>query len=714
MVVLLCFMPALPTFVFGQASLPTSYSFWGEVPAGWTINSGGSYQQGSDNTPACRLDATGQYVEIFFNDEPGELIYYLKGMTGSTPWNGTFSIQESVNGQSWSTMRNIASLSHQTFTELRDTLNINSRYARFYYTNKVGGSNVALDDITLTQRIPGENAFIYIYFDDERTYSGSQVVTGNAETSSFLIKNIGSIQNLSIQQTSLAGTHANQFSLANVPSSIPPNESGSFELLFNPSGNGSRFVTIEVQSNAENIPNYIIPVYAIAGEYATQPQSQPGGLVFTDITSYTYNAQFGHASPQPEGYIVLRSTGQAVIGSPADGYTYHVGDAIGNARVVHIGNTTAFSPTSVLAGIIYHHSVFSFNGPKGYENYLQDMPLAASTATPANMIGDFYEGVNSKSEDFIETLQERIRPHNSFAYGDYTAVMIDGFESLDTTGGEKVVYCVYSGYAHIYEGPFGWDGSPIGGTLSREHTFAHSWYPTHPSTSGVEYSDFFNLFPAHLQSANIPRSNHPLGLVVNVTSQFLKGKLGTDLNGNTVYEPMDAHKGDAARAMFYMVLRYHNDRGNEWHLPQKQDQNILKLWHFSDPPDAWEKARNDYIHSQQGNRNPFIDSIHFVTKIDFQTMEWLSVEDIQAYQILVRVFPNPVRDQLRIELHSLKTGLVQVTLYDLNGIALSELESSITGLHTILNMDFTGFARGAYLLRILCHDQVYAVKVIKL
>jgi hypothetical protein len=36
-------------------------------------------------------------------------------------------------------------------------------------------------------------------------------------------------------------------------------------------------------------------------------------------------------------------------------------------------------------------------------------------------------------------------------------------------------------------------------------------------------------------------------------------------------------------------------------------------WHFADPPDAQEQARNDVIYSFQGNRNPFIDHPEWVS-----------------------------------------------------------------------------------------------------
>ncbi len=701
--------------LLGQASLTTSYSFWGPVPEGWTIfNGDGSYQQGSDNTPACRLDATGHYVEIFFDEEPGELIYFLRGMTGSgSTWFGTFSILESVNGQTWSTRRVITSMNHQAFTEYRDTLSFSSRYVRFFFTNKAFGSNVALDDVTLTPRLPGNNAFIHVYFEDEKIYPNNQIVTGNATTATFVVENLGLLENLVFDQIALSGEHAAQFSLSGFPQSVSPGSSAPFQLLFEPGGTGSRFVTLNIESNAENVPEFIIHIYAIAGDYASEPAAQPANLGFTEIKSYAYNAGFDHASPQAEKYLVLRSKNQEITAMPADGATYFTGDTIGNSLVVYVGSEPAFSPAGVIAGTTFFHSIFAFNGPEGFENYLQSNPLTGSVATPPNMMGDFYQGINSGSGGLIKRLQNRIRPHTPFAYGDYTAVMINGFEAQDTTGGNKVVYCVMSGYAHVYDGPFGWANSPIGGTLSREHTFPFSWYP-HNFQSEPEYSDFFNLFPAHLAGANIPRSNHPLGEVVNITSQFYDGKLGTDAQGKIVYEPRDSHKGDAARAKFYMVLRYHSTGGNQWLLPQQQDQEILKTWHFQDPPDAWEMARNDYIFSKQGNRNPFIDSIHFVSMIDFQTLEWLSVRQINSGNLNITVSPVPASDHLTIRIHAHGTDSLMIALINLAGQPLKTFNQKLDHERTELKIDISSLEAGAYLLKMVFGDQVHTMKVIKI
>lgn len=444
----------------------------------------------------------------------------------------------------------------------------------------------------------------------------------------------------------------------------------------------------------------------------SEPTAQPTDLTFSDVTTYSFRVSHKHAIPKPDAYIVLRSKMQNITTLPVDGTTYSVGDAIGNARVVYIGSDSTFSSRGVVAGTRFYHSIFSFNGSAGSEDYLQATPLNGYVDTPPNMIGDYYAGINSNNSGFLEQLQDRIRPHTSFPYASYTNVMINGFEAQDTTGGQKVVYCVYSGYAHVYNEPFGWIGSP-GGTLSREHTFAHSWFPTHPSNTGVEYSDFYNLFPTHQNNANNRRSNHPLGIVQNVTYQFMDGKLGADSQGNTVYEPKDRHKGDAARAMFYMVTRYHNWDGNQWFLPAQQSQDVLKMWHFTDPPDAWEIARNDFIHSRQGNRNPFIDSIHFALKIDFRTMQSLSANDFEKPGFRFSIFPNPAGDIIFITIESDKSQTLDFNLYDLNGNRLKYYNKSVTAGKTNLKLELSDVPPGTYLLSAFSGTFHYAIRIIR-
>ncbi|KGN34090.1 ribonuclease [Knoellia sinensis KCTC 19936] len=124
----------------------------------------------------------------------------------------------------------------------------------------------------------------------------------------------------------------------------------------------------------------------------------------------------------------------------------------------------------------------------------------------------------------------------------------------------------------------------------------------------------------------------------DVTVNSERGNLDFDNGGSAVnqcsdcwrdgdsFEPRDSVKGDVARMILYMAIRYEGGDGFANLEPNNVTGNgstpyvgrltTLKAWSAGDPPDAFEKRRNDRIHSQwQGNRNPFIDHPEWVTSI---------------------------------------------------------------------------------------------------
>lgn len=83
------------------------------------------------------------------------------------------------------------------------------------------------------------------------------------------------------------------------------------------------------------------------------------------------------------------------------------------------------------------------------------------------------------------------------------------------------------------------------------------------------------------------------------------------------FEPPDEEKGDIARMVLYMAIRYEGEGAQGNLEPHEQASQsgprlgrlcILLRWHESDPVSAWERRRNDRIFELQGNRNPFIDN----------------------------------------------------------------------------------------------------------
>ncbi|MEU4156958.1 endonuclease [Actinoplanes sp. NPDC026670] len=90
------------------------------------------------------------------------------------------------------------------------------------------------------------------------------------------------------------------------------------------------------------------------------------------------------------------------------------------------------------------------------------------------------------------------------------------------------------------------------------------------------------------------------------------------------WEPRNAVKGDVARMLFYMAVRY-EDRERDLEVSETVPSNrpsrlgrlsVLKVWHDRDPVDASERRRNEIIFERyQHNRNPFIDHPEWVDSI---------------------------------------------------------------------------------------------------
>ncbi|MGD9873691.1 MAG: endonuclease [Kiritimatiellia bacterium] len=99
---------------------------------------------------------------------------------------------------------------------------------------------------------------------------------------------------------------------------------------------------------------------------------------------------------------------------------------------------------------------------------------------------------------------------------------------------------------------------------------------------------------------------------------------GTTMDGNS-FEPPAASKGNVARAVFYMATRYDGNESdtsalyfhdNPTNINAMGILNTLLLWHAMDPPDDWERARNEMIYQNyQHNRNPFVDRPEWVEEI---------------------------------------------------------------------------------------------------
>jgi hypothetical protein len=707
------FFAVFATAAVAQTTLPTSWSFTtATYPNGWTAT-GTAFYTGSGNTPpACKLDGTGDYVEIWFASAPGPLSYYIAGNGFA---GGTFEVQESVNGTTWTTMRTFTTnLPSATYSQFTDNPQAASRYVRFFYTQKVSG-NVGLDDVNLAAAAAGPQQEIDCFFASSPVITGGTIWTsGPVSTNTpfqITVENNGTANTLNISSAVITGANASDFTVTSFPATIAANGSSTVDITFNPAAAGTRAATLTINSDDADEPAYVININGAAGGFATEPASPATNLNFTNVKSYRFQVNFTAAAGSPDGYVVLRRDDAAVTDIPVDGQSYMIGDMVGSSKVAYVGTGTSFWANNIGASQDYYFAVFPYNGPGAYRNYLTASPLNGSVISSGSMQpGNYYNGINPATSTFVSDLTALTNPHTDKFYSNYGPYMVSLFWARDTTGGQRTVTCVYSGENFVYTEPFAWT------MFSREHTYCHSWMPTYPSSNGPEYSDYFNLYPTNQNDANAIRSNYPLGEVVNVNYTYLGCKYGTDVNGHTVFEPRDEQKGDAARSMFYMATCYNTSNQN-WGLPNPisasimygQDQDLLKRWHYQDLPDAREIAKNDFVDSLQGNRNPFIDSVNYACYIDFDNMTWIgtpqlpcntvSVFETPANTNSVSVYPNPGDEQFNLEYNSNVAEVLTVEVADLTGRVVYTQQAAVSTGRNILILDLADLAAGTYSIR---------------
>ncbi len=685
-------------FIYSQATLPTNWSFpTVNLPQGWT-ESGTNFYTASGNTPpAMKFDNTGDYLIINVNSNPGDLTYYL---TGNGFSGGTFTVEESDLGINWTTLNTHTSPPNATYMMFTDSPQPTTRYIRFIYTNKVTG-NIGLDDVSIALGAATAAQEINVKQSGNTIVSYDTYITNSpvSVTSpiTFVIENLGTADTLYIDSVVIGGPSSADFSIISYPSYVLASDSGNLILNFTPSISGTREAVLHISSNDVDETTYIIYLYGVGGNLASEPTTQADMLQFPNVKTYSLDATF-NGSSAVDGYLVLRKEGAAITGVPVDGVVYQRGDIIGDAQVVSSDASFSFSPNNIVADTDYHFSIFSYNGPSTFRNYLTSSPTNGNIQTPISMMPQsYYNSLNTLSASFMDDLHALVNPHQMQYYSYYDDLMIPYFLARDTTEDRRVVTCVYSGENLIYTEPFDFTANGY----SREHTYCHSWMPTYPAQNQPEYSDYHHLFPTNLNNVNILRSNNPLGDVVNVSSSYLGCKSGTNANGQTVFEPRDEHKGDAARAIMYEAICYNSVDGNNWALPGTQDQMVLKNWHFQDLPDNWEVARNDFIDSLQNNRNPFIDSVDYVCFIDFSNMTYdpdacvpSSTEEILKNGFFT--YPSPASEVLNLHVHS--TFISSYQIYDkLGRVVYAEEVNNLK----LVKVDISNLNIGNYFVKVI-------------
>jgi endonuclease I len=242
------------------------------------------------------------------------------------------------------------------------------------------------------------------------------------------------------------------------------------------------------------------------------------------------------------------------------------------------------------------------------------------------------------------------------------------------------------------------------GLWQREHVFPRS---LGTPNLGFEFagSDAHNLRAVDADR-NSSRSNRMFANAPSSAASYVITPSGS-------WYPGDAWRGDVARMIMYMYVRYPTqcaptDVGDSaiTYAPFGDMPDVFLDWNAQDPVSPYEINRNNVLQNIQGNRNPFIDNPYLATII------WSGPQATDTWGIL----SNPQQTLNQVVLYPTVTeGIVHLTnpdsqtyqyqLYNALGQLLKE--STTTDAIALSNQ-----AKGLYFIKVQVANQNKTFKVI--
>ncbi len=274
------------------------------------------------------------------------------------------------------------------------------------------------------------------------------------------------------------------------------------------------------------------------------------------------------------------------------------------------------------------------------------LALVGSVAA-AQIPPGYYDSVNESSAATLRaTLHPVIDDHQRIPYtsGGVDTWIVLELADEDPSNATRILD-VYRNASYAKQGA----GNSF---YQREHSWPNSFGFPDDVVSNYPYTDCHHLFLCD-GSYNSARSNKPFRQCDAACVEWDTLANGGQGGGSGVYpgngnwtsgsfsegmwEVWSGRRGDVARAMFYMDVRYeggsHGLSGaSEPDLRLTDDEALIDLsntgsnestaymgllsvllqWHYEDPVDVRERDRNDVVHTFQGNRNPFVDHPEWV------------------------------------------------------------------------------------------------------
>lgn len=259
--------------------------------------------------------------------------------------------------------------------------------------------------------------------------------------------------------------------------------------------------------------------------------------------------------------------------------------------------------------------------------FLLFIAFMASAQAPSG----YYDNAQGITGDELkDSLNNIISGHTEYPYSSSNTDVWDILKAADydpdTTDNVILFYTGWSvDAAQEYNNGAGWTKEHI---WAKQHgdfgitlgagTDCHNLRPADGSTNSAKNNRWFDEAPDEYKDES--------GYVGSADS--LTGNYWDDSDSLWIWEPRDEVKGDVARALFYMAVRYEGENGepdlelvdtlpanNNTTEPIHAKLSTLLQWHNDDPVDDFERRRHDTVYNYQQNRNPFIDNPDWVCDI---------------------------------------------------------------------------------------------------
>ncbi len=229
----------------------------------------------------------------------------------------------------------------------------------------------------------------------------------------------------------------------------------------------------------------------------------------------------------------------------------------------------------------------------------------------------YFTAFNQTGASLKSSLNNIIKNHSSFSYTPCVWEMLKEADADPSNPANVIGFYTRRSIPIV--------NRDYGGNTPDAWNREHIWAKSHgfPSKNQQAYTDIHHL-RASDKSVNAARGNYDFADGGSPHSECTDCSVNDSLG---TWEAPDVVKGDTARMMFYMAVRYEGsdnsstpdlelvDQLTGTSIPQFGKLCDLVNWHIQDPVSDAERLRNNVVYSWQGNRNPFIDHPDFVISI---------------------------------------------------------------------------------------------------